>query len=287
MKRRGIQVVVALAVVVFLLNLPRSWSRVLADGIGNSLAPLRECVASAVRHGREAAESVRSGRAHGKEREELLTRVALLEGQLHQFRSLQKENAALQAQLKTTARPGTTLVFCEVVGRGDTTGWWQSVTLDKGARDGIGPGMAVVGPRGLVGRTSKVLWSSAEVILITDPKCKVPCRTAGGTDFGILEGMGLSVAGRGKMEMLSAVNPVRMDYVPLEMPLQPGDVVETSGLGGILPAGIAVGRVMNAEMDQSGLYQHAEVAPFSDLSALRYAFVLAPAGKANAGDVER
>jgi rod shape-determining protein MreC len=147
--------------------------------------------------------------------------------------------------------------------------------------------MAVVGPRGLVGKTTKALWSSTEVILISDPQCKVPCRTAGGTNFGILEGMGLSAAGRKEMEMLSAVNPIRMDYVPIEMPLQAGDVVETSGLCGILPAGIAVGRVTGVEMDRSGLYQRAEVAPFSDLSALRYAFVLKPAGRGQTGGGQR
>ena len=181
----------------------------------------------------------------------------------------------LLASMNTISnRHGRQLVFCDVTARGDSVGWWHTLTVNRGSRDGIRPDLAVVGPKGLVGRTSGVSWRTAEVLLITDPNCKVPCRTAGGAEFGILEGRGVSVTGRHRLEMLSAVNPIRVDYVPLEMPLHGGDVVETSGLGGILPPGIAVGRVLNAEMDPSGLYQRADVAPSADLTSLRYVFVV-------------
>jgi rod shape-determining protein MreC len=261
-------------VVAALLNIPAPDALRIRSGVQDSLAPFQNFMSVLVYRVRETAAAFASGRSRSEEKRELLGRIALLEHQLHQSRGLQRENARLLAYLGSTNNYGTAMVFCEIIARGDATGWWQTVTVNRGYRDGIRPGLAVVGEKGLVGKTARVSWRTAEVLLLTDPNCKVPCRTAGRGSFGILEGRGLSATGRQRMEMLAAVNPIRMDYVPLDAPLQEGDILETSGLGRILPPGIPIGRLAATGMDSSGLFQHADVVPFADLSSIRYLFVL-------------
>ena len=74
--------------------------------------------------------------------------------------------------------------------------------------------------------------------------------------------------------MLFAVQPCRMDYIEKDAPLVVGEKVITSGLGGVYPKGLAVGRVVGSELDRSGLYQRAKIAPAADLRDLKYVFVV-------------
>jgi len=89
-----------------------------------------------------------------------------------------------------------------------------------------------------------------------------------------MRGAGMSLRGGVSLEMLASVKPCELDYVSTEHELQPRDVILTSGLGGVFPEGLPVGRVGAVRLDPSGLYQQAQVIPSADIGALTYVFVV-------------
>ena len=119
---------------------------------------------------------------------------------------------------------------------------------------------------GLIGRTVEVSEHTADVLLVSDPACKVAVRIPRTSTFGVLAGRGPSWRG----ETLC-----RVDFVNKNAALKPGDEVVTSGLGGTFPKGLLVGYVGDQVFaDRSGLYQQADVISRARLGQLQYAFVV-------------
>ena len=88
------------------------------------------------------------------------------------------------------------------------------------------------------------------------------------------------------LDMRCPVNPCRIDYLPTNADVQEDDKVVTSGLGGVYPEGLLIGRVKTVELHDLGLYRFASVVPAADLQNLRYVFVVKKAdepGKGGAG----
>jgi rod shape-determining protein MreC len=178
--------------------------------------------------------------------------------------------------------------MCEVASRGGMGGWWQTLQLNKGLEHGVGAGMAVMTMEGLIGRTGEakgetdatggilVSQRTADVLLLTDPNCRVSCRLPRTGGLGIVRGRGASLGGDADLEMLCNAEPCHMDFIPKGVKIQVGDEVVTSGLGGVYPEGLLVGTVQEVSTDKSGLYQRAEVAAAASLTTVKYAFVVIP-----------
>jgi rod shape-determining protein MreC len=112
------------------------------------------------------------------------------------------------------------------------------------------------------------------VLLITDPACRVACKLPRTEAFGIVRGSGVAVNGEVNLEVLCAVRPCRVDYLPKDDVILKDDEVLTSGLGGVYPEGLLVGYVTRMATAQSGLYQSADLMPAADMGALKYVFVV-------------
>ncbi|MDE3035255.1 MAG: rod shape-determining protein MreC, partial [Nitrospirota bacterium] len=140
------------------------------------------------------------------------------------------------------------------------TNWYQSIVLDKGARDGINVEMGVMAPDGAVGRVVKVTPFTSMVLLITDPNNAVTGLIQRTRDEGIVEG--------------TADGRARMKYIPLLATLQSGDVVVTSGLTGGFPRGIPMGTITRIDKAEGELFQSAEIVPEVDLHKLEEVLVI-------------
>jgi rod shape-determining protein MreC len=112
----------------------------------------------------------------------------------------------------------------------------QRVLVDRGATNGVFKGQAVLDDRGLIGQTTHVGPWSAEVILITDPEHAVPVR---------LERTGLRTIAVGGGDASSLALP----YLPANADVRAGDLLVTSGLGGVFPEGYPVARVSEVHRD--------------------------------------
>ena len=274
---RYFRVIILLAVVI-VLNLPLPASMRIESTARDHFAPFQNVMWLLLHRGREAVTSVVRARRAVRRRRELEVRVATLQEEIRQLRALEAENRVLRRQVGFRERSRHRLVLGRVIGRGDATGWWQTARLNRGSVDGIAPNMAAITTEGLVGRTRHVSRHTCDVLLLTDPNCRVACKFARTEAFGIARGSGLAVNGDLELEMLSAAKPFRVEYIAKAHHILKGDKVVTSGLGGIFPEGLLIGRVTRAGLDESGLYRRAVVEPAADIGALRYIFIVTEAG---------
>lgn len=286
MKRKHI-VFILLATVLALLNLPLPASVGIRASVRDNAAPFQTLLLVAVRHGRAGLHAILDSRSAILETDDLREALANAHFQLARLDDLEADNRELRQRLDFSRRQTYRLVICQVVSRGGMGGWWQTVRLDKGRNHGIGEAMAVITMDGLVGRTGGgrfrrdgpglvVTDKTSDVLLITDPGCKVACEVGSGRFFGIASGTGPALRGPPELDMLSAAAPFDMDYIPGNAVVNAGDRVITSGRGGVIPPGIPVGTVRAVGMDASGLYQRATVTPAADLQRLNTVFVVVP-----------
>ncbi|WP_449241566.1 rod shape-determining protein MreC [Desulfoscipio gibsoniae] len=186
-----------------------------------------------------------------------------LKGKLSRHNELQAENTRLKEQLefKTNLANQLTMESAVIVGR-TADNWFGSVIINKGSADGIRQDMAVVTPAGLVGRVASVSDSTAEVLLITDPRSGVGCLVQENRAPGIVEGV---AGGRGVINMM---------HIPSDLAPKKGNLIVTSGFGSVFPKGIPVGSVQETRREESGLFKMAVLEPFVDFNRLEEVLVI-------------
>lgn len=274
MRERKYLWVIALLGTVVLLNLPLAASRTVRSWCRDAVAPFQIISARVVERVSGWMVLLLDMPRSLDERSDMITQIAALREQVHEQNAIRRENEDLRRQLEFRKRSARRLIPCQVVARGDVSGWWASVQLDKGTDEGVRESQAVISVDGLVGKTVRVSRHTAEVLLITDPNCEVSCRFSRLQSIGILQGAGATSGKDTRLDMLYAANPCRVEYIPRNREIQFRDEVVTSGLGGIYPEGLVVGHAVRSYPDASGLYQHADVEPAADLLTLRYVFVV-------------
>lgn len=270
MRNRGVILGIILAAVLLaLLNLPAPLSLRVKAVLRDAVAPLQRGVTRAVRTLVEGGRAVRGFGGLLRENQAMAAELLHLRNQVRELRALDGENQELRRQLGFQRASARRLVAGEVIGR-DIAGWWQTLRLNKGAEDGIAPDLAVVTSDGLLGRTIAASERTCDVLLLSDPVCRVAARVNPSGAFGLVEGTGPARAGQ---------TVCRMRFVHRNRPVKPGDQVVTSGLGGIFPPGLLIGYVETVETDESGLYQTATVVAQADVGGALYAFVVLPQEK--------
>ncbi len=195
-----------------------------------------------------------------RENRQLRDRLRLLERERLRTTEVDAQNQRLQKLLDFQKELSADVVTARVTGK-DATGLFQTLSLDRGERDGVKPGMAVVCAQGVVGRIAQSSPHAARVLVIADHNSGLDALVQRTRVRGIVEG-GLSEGG------------CSMKYIKRSDDVQVDDVVVTSGLDGIFPKGILVGRVSSVTRKEFGLFQAAEVAPAVDFSKLEEVLVV-------------
>lgn len=264
-KRNSLTFWIGLGVILLItLNLPAPLSRGMKRGVRNLLAPLQELATSYTRRVRNAGEAIRGWGSLPERHEETRRELVEARRELVELEQLRDENRLLRRQLGFRDRARWELIAGNVLAR-DISGWWQSARVRVPTDARVRPGQAVLSSEGLVGKIREISGKTADVLLISDPACRVSVRVKNKNVFGILSGQGLSWRGRVHC---------RMELMNKDVTLVPGDEVVTSGLGGVFPGGIRVGRIESVQMDENNLHQSAEVAPAADLANLRVVFLI-------------
>jgi rod shape-determining protein MreC len=272
--RRTLIVIVLGTFFLVVFNLPSSVSAFLRGLFREGLATYQGAATRAVSGIQRTSSAMGSITDVVRERDRLERENAVLRGQVRTLDSLSRENQELRALLGFRERVGLRTLACEVIARDDGYGWWQTVRLDKGRSAGVREDMPVVTPAGLVGRTTEVSENSCDVLLISDRNFRVSVRFEPEGSFGVMHGGGVSLQGVHALDVLCPPASGEVEFVRKDLTIKTGETVMTSGLGGIFPAGLVVGRVKRAFVDAGGLYQHAEVLPSADLARLRYVLVV-------------
>lgn len=257
-----------------LLNLPPAVSSALRSFFRESIATYQGGITRLMSRLHQTSSAVGSLADVARERDRLEREASELRARVRSLESLDRENRELRGQLDYKQRAPLKTVACEVIARDDGYGWWQTLRLDKGREDGLSENMPVITPDGVVGRTTEVSGQTCDVLLISDRSFKASVRFEQDGSFGILHGGGVSLRGVHNAEVLCVPGTIRVDYLRKDLEIKPGELVVTSGLGGIFPPGLVVGRVVRMTPDETGLYQHGEIEPAADLGRLQQVLVV-------------
>ena len=274
MKERRHYIWLVLLGVVLLLNIPAGGVPRFKGLFREVMAPFQKAAHSLSERLRQVLSNVDRIDAMSQSTDSIATELFILRDRMRRLDELEAENAELRGVLQFASRSTYKLVACQVIGRGDISGWWQMIHINKGRVDGLRKNHAVIGFSGLVGRTLEVSEHSSDVLLLTDRNCKVAALLPRSRGLGILRGDGASQTGGAPLQMFYAMKPCRMDYVDKNLKIEIGDQVVTSGLGGVYPADVTIGSVVETHDDASGLYQSLDVKPVLELRTLRYVFVV-------------
>ena len=151
------------------------------------------------------------------------------EARLQRLEALESENTRLRALLDSTARVGSRALVAEILDV-DLEPYHQRFQLNRGLVDGVYLGQALIDAQGVVGQIVRVGPLTSEALLITDADHAVPVSVS-------RNGLRTIAAGTGDSGRL------RLLYVTNNADIVVGDLLISSGLGGVFPSGYPVGRV--------------------------------------------
>jgi rod shape-determining protein MreC len=252
--------------VLLLLSLPDQAAVKLKLALSSLFLPLFGLVGSSHGLAEQTGQAVLPRRALLQQVEELRRENQQLRLQAAQAREAQLENARLRQLLGWQGQSPWRLKPARIIAR-DTANWWRTVWIDRGRRDGLRPDLPVLTAEGLVGRIGETGHATAVVVLVGDPKCRVAVVVRETGENGVLS----SSSGEVLDHRL-----VDLTHLPRNTNLKPGQTVYTSGLGGVFPAGIPVGAVVDSRAVSYGLYTEARVKLTVDSSPLTEVMVMLP-----------
>lgn len=176
-----------------------------------------------------------------------------------QFKEFELSNARLRNLLNFKKNITDRVLAAEVIGK-DPSPWFKTVLIDKGQRDGVEKGMAVVIPEGIAGQTTEVSAHYSKVLLIIDHNSAVDALVQRDRARGIIKG--------------GSAGQCLFKYVLRKHDIEVDDIVVSSGLDGVFPKGLPVGYVSGVIKPKSGIFQEVTVAPHVDFEKLEEVLVV-------------
>jgi rod shape-determining protein MreC len=189
----------------------------------------------------------------------LLRRIAEIESENLQFREALVSSGHLARVASMRDEIEIPMLPAEVVGL-DVAPWFRSVLVDRGAQHGVEPGYPVITHKGVVGVVTATSDHAAKTMLLLDRQSSVDALVQRSRARGVVRGIG-----RDHLEF---------EFVVRGADVVVGDEVVTSGLGGIYPKGLRLGRVRELRDAGGRLTRIAVIDPAVDLGQLEQVFVL-------------
>lgn len=254
MKTRKFALLVsAVAVCLLLLTLQtRGYGARAADALAAVTTPIQTGIARAHRAAFASWETYLDWKNVRAENRRLREEIQQLRVEGLRVRETDDENRRLRRLLALQERLPLTTVSGEIIAR-DWGGWMRALTVNRGRGDNISRHTAVISPDGLVGRVVEVRPGASIVQVLTDPASTVGAHVLRTRTPGIVEGEPSGV--------------LRFKYMSRDgAQIQAGDVLVSSGQGGMFPRGIPVGRVRSIDDRGSALFHYAILEPAVDFS---------------------
>ena len=176
--------------------------------------------------------------------------------------ALVAENERLRALLNLPTRPGMSAVVGEIMETAPDP-FSRKVVINRGSGHGIQPGLPVVDAVGLIGQVTRVFPWTAEVTLLTDRDQDAPVQN-------LRTGLRLIVSGQG------SDNQLVIRFLDMHADVQAGDLLHTSGIDGVYPAGIPVAEVVRTEPPRHTPFASAYCRPLAGVGRYRHIAVLRP-----------
>ena len=255
---------VLVALIIFSLNIPRNReANFMERGVLSLLAPLLRPLS----HVSSAVEDVWDGYIQliDTRRENLRLRedIRSLNTRLLAVGEALLARQRLERLLEMKKSLALPTVAASVIGE-DGSSWFRTLVIDRGRSSALREGMAVVAADGVVGQTVKVAGETSRVLLLTDHASGISATIQRSRARGVVKGKG---------EMLCS-----LEFTTREEDVKVGDLVITSGIGGVFPKGIPIGEVTMVKRGEYGIFQTVSIRPGVNLAHLEELLVLQRGG---------
>lgn len=182
-----------------------------------------------------------------------------LMSEISAFREVALENERLHKLVKFSEALGGESITAQVIAQ-DVLPEWRTIRINKGRNSGIEKGMAVVTHEGIVGRIIRSDRNYSDILTLLDSSSNIAALVQRNRSRGVIEGY--------------TENLLRLKHIRRTDDVRVGDIVVSSGIGGIFPKGLVVGSVINVKKKNYGITQTVEVYPSVDFSKLEEVMVL-------------
>jgi rod shape-determining protein MreC len=196
-------------------------------------------------------DSVTTRGALRADKSKLEAQLRLAQFRLQRYEALEAETQRLRALRDSTAGVTDRFVIGDVMDV-DLDAFRERVLVNKGAKDGVYVGQAVLDAGGVFGQVARVGQLTSEVILVSDAAHAIPVQIN-------RNGLRTIAVGTGDMGLL------KLPYLPTSADVVAGDLLVTSGLGGGFPAGYPVGTVAEVKRDPAQSLADVDVKPAAAL----------------------
>ena len=208
-----------------------------------------------LRTGEALSAQLASHQALLAENQALRRQVAELKRRTLKYEALKKENDRLRAFLDNSFKLGEQMLVAELLAV-NLVPYEHRVLVNKGGQFGVHVGQPVLSVDGVVGQVVRVTPLTAEVLLITDPSHAIPVQVN-------RNGLRAIAVGSGEFDRLDLPN------LPNNVDIRPGDLLVSSGLGGVFPQGYPVARVTTVEPQPGRHFARIEAKPTAALDRIR------------------
>lgn len=266
--------VLALLAVMFLTARPRETLSPLEQGLRDLLEPVETTLAAATGWVRQRADQWRSWRELQEENRRLREEIAALRAERYRLLEAGRQNQFLRNILGLTYESRYQWLPALVIGR-PLSNWWNTITINRGARDGVAPRMPVLTRDGVVGYVQTVTARTADVLLLVDSQSALGGVVVRTSEPVVVEGVADPQGG------------LRVRALVAGADLREGDEVVTSSLSQIYPPGLPVGRIHTVVPVPPGRAAEAWLTPAVDFNRLEAVAVLVSAGRETEGDQGR
>ncbi|MBY8070986.1 rod shape-determining protein MreC [Vibrio fluvialis] len=178
---------------------------------------------------------------------------------LDQYR---EENQRLRKLLGSSFVRDEKKVVTEVMAV-DTSPYRHQVVIDKGRVDGVYEGQPVINEKGIVGQVTFVAAHNSRVLLLIDPNNAIPVQN-------IRNDIRVIASGNGQTD------EIQLEHIATSTDIEVGDLLVTSGLGGVYPEGYPVAYVSEVDKDTRREFASIKAKPVVDFDRLRYLLLIWP-----------
>ncbi len=256
----GILLLVVINIIILFVSNRRQFSLCGAGRIGISIvAPFQNIVTHSIRFVRDTWRHYFFLVSAAKEAENLRRALSCAIEKNNRCVEIELSNLRLRNLLNFRKSIANQIVAAEVIGK-DPALWFKTVIIDKGRADGVKKSFPVVVAEGIAGQVIDVSNHYSKVLLVIDRNSAVDALVQGNRARGIVTG--------------ESTGRCLFKYVLRKHDLSVGDVVVTSGLDGVFPKGLRVGRISGVIKRNSGIFQKITVTPYVDFEKLEEVLVI-------------
>lgn len=255
---------ILMALIIYSLNVPRNREANLIErAVMTVFAPVLKPAARVSRFFGEAWDGYINLVHVHQENRTLLQQVKELNARITAGNEVYQANQRLTRLLDMKNSIKAPTLAASVVGE-DITSWFRTLVIDRGSSSGLREGMAVVAADGVVGQVIKVSDSSARVLLLTDHSSGIAATIQRSRARGVVKGKGEGLCS--------------LEFATREEDVKVGDMVVTSGVGGVFLKGVSIGEVTMVKRGEYGIFQTVTIRPSVNSAHLEEVLVVLRGG---------